>query len=82
LKVTLPAGVPPAPVTVALKVTGWPNWLGLADEVRPIVVATWPTERLNVELADALFVSVIVTVNVVVGNGVVGVPLINPAAVL
>src|SRR5262249_22286940 len=37
LKVTVPVGE--APVTVAVKVTGWPKLLGLAEEVMVVVVA-------------------------------------------
>ena len=54
----------------------------MSDEVSDTVVATWPTERLNVALAVALLVSVTVTVKVVVASVVVGVPLIAPLAVL
>ena len=32
LKVTVPVGVPPVPVTVAVNVTGCPNALGFCDE--------------------------------------------------
>jgi hypothetical protein len=38
LNVTDPVGVPPPPVTVAVKVTAWPNVLGLSDEISDVVV--------------------------------------------
>jgi hypothetical protein len=37
--VTVPVGTPPAPETVAVKVTAWSNADGLADEARVVVVA-------------------------------------------
>jgi len=41
LKVTVPLGVPPplAGVTVAVKVTAWPNALGFGDEDSVVTVA-------------------------------------------
>ena len=38
LNVTVPVGVPPLPLTVAVKVTLCPKRLGLGDEVRLVVV--------------------------------------------
>ena len=40
---TVPVGVPAVEVvlTVALKVTGWPEAEGLAEEVRVVVVSFW-----------------------------------------
>src|SRR5438105_2699467 len=37
-KVTVPVGCPPAPHTVAVNVTAWPNCEGLADDVTVVVV--------------------------------------------
>jgi len=37
VKVTLPVGVPPAPETVAVKVTAWPIALGFSDDVTAVV---------------------------------------------
>jgi hypothetical protein len=38
VKVTLPVAVPtPGPEMVAVKVTGWPNALGLTDDVSVVV---------------------------------------------
>ena len=39
LKVTTPVGLPLDEVTAAVKVTGWPNWLGLLDDDKLVVVA-------------------------------------------
>ena len=41
--VTVPVGVPPAPVTVAVNVTGVPGALGLADDERAAALALWTT---------------------------------------
>src|SRR5579864_1836630 len=41
-KSTVPVGVPDPPVTVAVKVTDWPNTLGLIDEVTTVVDAVTP----------------------------------------
>ena len=38
LNVTLPVGVPPLEVTVAVKVTAWPDFDGLRDEVSEVEV--------------------------------------------
>ena len=38
LNVTVPVGVPPVPVTVAVKVTGWPALLGFCEEVSVVCV--------------------------------------------
>src|SRR5437867_5540194 len=52
---TVPVGVPlpPCGVTVAAKLTLWPNTDGLAEELIPVVVTTgggrlttWPPERV------------------------------------
>jgi hypothetical protein len=46
LNVTVPVGVPePGAValTVAVKVTAWPNVLGLAEDVTAVLVAAWFT---------------------------------------
>src|SRR5436189_90172 len=45
--VTVPAGGPPLPVTVARKVTGWPSSAGLGETVSAVAVAT----GLSVKLA-------------------------------
>jgi hypothetical protein len=37
-KVTVPVGVPPAPVTVAVNVTGWPTTEGLVEDSKPAVI--------------------------------------------
>ena len=42
LKVTVPVGVPPAPLTVAVKVTAWPPFAGLAEEVTAVFVTVVP----------------------------------------
>jgi hypothetical protein len=53
LKVTVPVGPPAAvvpgafAVTVAVKVTDWPDDDGLAEEVTVMLVLAWPTVRLN-----------------------------------
>src|SRR5205807_3291232 len=52
LKVTVPVGVPPLPVTVAVNVTGWPAAEGLTLEVSVAVDATSVTVWVNA--ADAL----------------------------
>lgn len=48
LKVTIPVGVPPLPVTIAVNVTDWPNIEGLADEVTVadvgLLLATFATK--------------------------------------
>ena len=43
VKVTVPVGVPAplGPVTVAVKVTGWPKVAGFDDEVRVVAVVAW-----------------------------------------
>src|SRR3989442_15917885 len=45
LKTTLPVGVPPGPVTVAVNVTDWPNTDGFCDEattvVEPALLTVW-----------------------------------------
>jgi hypothetical protein len=38
LKVTVPVGGLPPPVTVAVKATAWPTPEGLSDELRTVVV--------------------------------------------
>jgi hypothetical protein len=38
MKLTAPVGVPPLPVTVAVKVTGFPYAEGLEDDVTLVVV--------------------------------------------
>jgi len=38
LKVTFPVGCPPLELTLAVKVTDWPNVDGLSDEVKVVVV--------------------------------------------
>ena len=42
VNVTVPVGVPLAPATVAVKVTGWPKVEGLSDETRVVVFAVVP----------------------------------------
>jgi hypothetical protein len=37
MKVAVPVGVITNPETVVVKVTGWPNALGLADEITVVV---------------------------------------------
>ena len=41
LKVTDPVGMPPVPVTAAVNVTAAPAADGLAEDVRPVVLALW-----------------------------------------
>ena len=58
LNVTVPAGVPPALVTVAVKVTGCPGALGFTDDVTATAVAVWLTDWVNTdEVLDALLAS-------------------------
>jgi hypothetical protein len=37
MKVTVPVGVPPLPLTVAVNVTDWPDVLGFSDDVTAVV---------------------------------------------
>ena len=59
LKVTVPVGVGPAPVTTAVKVTGWPKTEGFAEEVTVVVDAdkapasTIPRRRMRMLSATA-----------------------------
>jgi hypothetical protein len=56
LKVTVPVGVGPEPVTVAVNVTDWPNAEGLAEEVMDVVEASLTMTafaNVNVALAPA-----------------------------
>jgi len=46
--VTVPVGTPPAPETVAVKVTACPNADGFADEARVVVLAARFTVSVNV----------------------------------
>ena len=39
LKVAVPVGVPPEPVTVAVKVTDWPHTDGLSEEMTVVEVS-------------------------------------------
>lgn len=48
VKVTEPVGVPPLPVTVAVKVTGWPNTLGLLGDEAIVVVVAVPALTVSV----------------------------------
>ncbi len=80
LKVTVPVGVPPAPVTVAVKVTDWPKVEGLADEPSAVVVSALATVRLKVRVTvvpTVRFASVTMMVDVNVPT-CCGVPLIRP----
>jgi hypothetical protein len=43
LKVTVPVGDPPDPLTVAVKVMDWPKALGLAEELSAVVEEVWLT---------------------------------------
>ena len=52
LKVTVPVGVPPLPVTVAVNVTGCPNVLEGDDEVSAVVELAWLT--VCVSIAEVL----------------------------
>ena len=52
LKVTVPVGVPlpgAAALTVAVKVTGWPKMVVVADEARVVVLLACPTDWINAE---------------------------------
>ena len=52
LKVTVPLGVPlagAAGLTVAVKVTGWPKIVVVADEARAVVLLAWLTDWINAE---------------------------------
>src|SRR6185295_4447865 len=57
MNVAEPAGVPPAEVTVAVKVTAWLKPDGLSEEVTAVVVAACVIVRLPVPLAVAKFCS-------------------------
>ena len=51
-KRTVPVGVPepePAALTVAVKVTGWPETEGLEEELTVVVLLSWLTTWVNVE---------------------------------
>jgi hypothetical protein len=43
LKVTVPVGGPPEPLTVTVKVTDWPKALGLTEELSEVVEDAWLT---------------------------------------
>ena len=57
LNVTVPVGMPPLEVTVAVKVTGWLKTVGLAEELTVVVVAkfctTWTTLPLLEEKIES-----------------------------
>ncbi len=53
LKVTVPVGVPPELVTVAVNVTDWPKTDGFALDVRAVVVLT-----VEVVLTDVVVLTV------------------------
>jgi hypothetical protein len=56
--VTEPVGVPPAPVTVAVKVTDWPPMRGLSEEVTAVVLDLVLTTCVTTdEVLAAKFVS-------------------------
>ena len=52
VNVTVPVGVPPPPDTVAVKVTVWPNVLGLLGDEVTVVVVVVPA--LTVSLNEPL----------------------------
>ena len=55
LNVTVPVGVPDAgdaAATVAVKVTDWPNTLGLAEDPSDVVVAPWFTVCVRPDEVD------------------------------
>ncbi len=58
LNVTVPVGVPPLAVMVAVNVTLCPTVLGLREEVRAMVVVAWSTVCASaVDVDPAKFVS-------------------------
>lgn len=59
MKVTVPLGIPPAEgVTVAVKVTDWPNVEGFREELTAVVVAALFTVCVNAgDVLPAKFVS-------------------------
>jgi hypothetical protein len=58
----VPVGAPPVPVTVAVKVTGWPALLGFCEEVRVVcVVVAAYVKRSAAETGDVPFAVVTVT---------------------
>ncbi len=68
MKVTVPVGVGPDPVTVAVKVTDWPKTEGLAEEATVVVEAMPLTATVGLVLAvsvAAASVAVIVWLPVV-----------------
>jgi hypothetical protein len=54
LKVTVPVGVTPEPVMLAVNVTDEPDVVGLADAVTPVELEAWVT--VCVSTADVLLV--------------------------
>lgn len=50
VKETVPAGVPPIPLTVATKVTGWPNVLGFGVEANVVTAVVAVTFWVSVVL--------------------------------
>src|SRR5712691_11100062 len=73
LKVTVPLGVP-APgatgLTVAVKITDWPNTEGLAEEVTVVVVSALLTVNVPLPVARSLVDVAALTAKVVVPAGV------------
>jgi hypothetical protein len=56
MNVTVPVGL--EPVTVAVKVTAWPNVLGFCDETSAVVVPGWLTTCTSgADVPLALFAS-------------------------
>ena len=52
--VAVPVGVPPEPVTVAVKVTDCPYREGLGEELKVVLVATVPVASAAVTLLGAV----------------------------
>ena len=74
-KFTVPLGIPAPPepaVTVAVKVTAWPDTEGFGEEVRAVVVLTWLTTSVPLPVALSIGLACALTVKEVVPGGVGG----------
>jgi hypothetical protein len=49
MKVTVPVGVTPLPLTVAVNVTDWPDVLGFSDDVTAVVAPVGLTACVNAD---------------------------------
>jgi hypothetical protein len=64
LNVTVPVGVPPPLVTVAVKVTAWPIWLGLSEEISDVAVT--PLEIVPLTICVAICGAGLLSVTLIV----------------